>query len=229
MHSLFRRSLAECVGTFGLVFFGTGVVAAQSMPTGGSGMLGIALAHGLVLAVLVTALANISGGHLNPAITLGLVVARRTTAVDAGAYIVAQLLGAVLAAKLVAMLYPIGMIRGISIGTPTIASSIQFHQAILMEAVMAFLLVSAVFGTLLNPAAPRIGGIGIGLALTVDILVGGPLTGAAVNPARAFGPALVSGQWVAHAAYWVGPVLGGVVAAVLWEYVLLRPSGTKTA
>lgn len=223
MHSLFRRSLAECVGTFGLVFIGAGVVASQSMPTGGSGMLGIALAHGLVLAVLVTATAGISGGHLNPAVTLGLVVARRTTAAEAGAYIVAQLLGAVLAAKLVEMLYPIGMVRGISIGTPTIASSIQFHQAILMEAVMAFLLVSAVFGTLVNPAAPRMGGLWIGLALAVDILVGGPLTGAAVNPARAFGPALVAGQWVAHAAYWVGPILGGVVAALLWEYVLLKP------
>jgi len=227
MHSLFRRSLAECVGTFGLVFFGAGVVASQSMPSGGSGMLGIALAHGLVLAVLVTAMAGISGGHLNPAVTLGLVVARRTTIADAGAYIVAQLLGAVLAAKLVEMLYPIGMVRGISIGTPTIASSIQFHQAILMEAVMAFLLVSAFFGTLLNPAAPRMGGLWVGLALAVDILVGGPLTGAAVNPARAFGPALVAGQWVAHAAYWVGPILGGVVAALLWEHVLL-PKQTKS-
>jgi aquaporin Z len=223
MHSLFRRSLAEGLGTFGLVFFGAGAVATQSMPGGGSGILGIALAHGLVLAVLVTALMGISGGHLNPAITLGLVVARRTDARTAAAYIVAQLLGAVLAALLLERLYPIGMVRGMSLGTPTIASSIQFHQAILMEAVMAFLLVSAVFGTCINPAAPRIGGFGIGLALTVDILVGGPLTGAAVNPARAFGPALVAGQWVAHAAYWVGPILGGVVAALLWEYVLLRP------
>jgi aquaporin Z len=222
MPSLFRRSLAEAVGTFGLVFFGAGSVAAQVMPNGASGVLGVALAHGLVLAVLVTATMGISGGHLNPAVTLGLFVARRTEARAAAAYIVAQLLGAVLAAFLVKLLFPIGMVRGISLGTPTIASSIQFHQAVMMEAVMAFLLVSAVFGTCVNPAAPRLGGLGIGLALTVDVLVGGPLTGAAVNPARAFGPALVSGQWVAHAAYWVGPVLGGVVAALLWEYVLLR-------
>lgn len=223
MHSLFRRSLAEAVGTFGLVFFGAGAVATQSMPGGGSGILGIALAHGLVLAVLVTALMGISGGHLNPAVTLGLVVARRTEPRVAAAYIVAQLLGAVLAALLLESIYPLGMVRGMSLGTPTIANSIQFHQAIIIEAVMAFLLVSAVFGTCVNPAAPRLGGLGIGLALTVDILVGGPLTGAAVNPARAFGPALVSGQWVAHAAYWVGPIVGGVLAALLWEYVLLRP------
>jgi aquaporin Z len=221
MQSLFRRSIAEAFGTFGLVFFGTAAVAAQSMPGGGSGVLGIALAHGLVLAVLVTALLSISGGHLNPAVTIGLVIARRTALPTAAAYIAAQLIGAVLAAMLLKAVFPIGMVRGMSLGTPTIASAIQFHQAVLMEAAMAFLLVSAVFGTVCNPAAPRHGGLWIGLALTVDILAGGPITGAAVNPARAFGPALVAGQWVAHAVYWVGPILGGAAAALLWEYVLL--------
>jgi MIP family channel proteins len=221
MHSLFRRSIAEAFGTFGLVFFGSAAVAAQWMPGGASGMLGIALAHGLVLAVLVTALLSISGGHLNPAVTLGLVVARRTNLTTAAAYIAAQLTGAVLASLLLKTVFPIAMVRGMSLGTPTIAGSIQFNQAVIMEAAMAFLLVSAVFGTVCNPAAPRHGGLWIGLALVVDILAGGPLTGAAVNPARAFGPALVSGQWVAHAAYWVGPILGGAAAALLWEYVLL--------
>jgi aquaporin Z len=221
MQSLFRRSIAEAFGTFGLVFFGTAAVAAQSMPGGGSGVLGIALAHGLVLAVLVTALLSISGGHLNPAVTIGLVIARRTALPTAAAYIAAQLIGAVLAAMLLKAVFPIGMVRGMSLGTPTIASAIQFHQAVLMEAAMAFLLVSAVFGTVCNPAAPRHGGLWIGLALTVDILAGGPITGATVNPARAFGPALVAGQWVAHAVYWVGPILGGAAAALLWEYVLL--------
>ena len=222
MHSLFRRSIAEAFGTFGLVFFGSAAVAAQWMPGGASGMLGIALAHGLVLADLVTALLSISGGHLNPAVTLGLVVARRTNLPTAAAYIVAQLTGAVLASLLLKTVFPIAMVRGMSLGTPTIANSIQFHQAVIMEAAMGFLLVSAVFGTVCNPAAPRHGGLWIGLALAVDILAGGPLTGAAVNPARAFGPALVAGQWVAHAAYWVGPILGGAVAALLWEYVLLK-------
>ncbi len=222
MHSLSRRAFAEALGTFGLVFFGAGSVAVQGMPNGASGILGIALAHGLVLAILVTALLGISGGHLNPAVTIGLLVARRTEGRTAAAYIVAQLVGAVLGALLLQALFPIGSVRGVSLGTPTIGNAVQFHQAILMEAAMAFLLVSAVFGTCVNPASPRIGGFGIGLALTVDILVGGPLTGAAVNPARAFGPALVSGNWVAHAAYWVGPILGGIIAALVWEYVLLK-------
>lgn len=227
MPSLLHRSIAELLGTFALVFVGAGTVAAQVLPGGGTGLLGIALAHGLVLGLMVTATMGISGGHLNPAVTLGLVVARRTELRAAAAYIVAQLLGAVLAALLLKVLFPVGSVRGISLGTPTVASSVQFHQAVLLEAVMAFFLVSAVFGTCVNSAAPRLGGWAVGLALTFDILMGGPLTGAAVNPARAFGPALVAGQWVAQAVYWVGPILGGVVAGALWEYVLLRTVDRK--
>ena len=227
MPSLFRRSFAELLGTFALVFFGAGSVASKYFPEATYGIFGVAVAHGLVLAVMVTALMGISGGHLNPAVTLGLLAARRTDIKSAAAYIVAQLAGAVLAAMLIKVVYPIGVVRPISLGTPTIANTIQFHQAVILEAVMAFFLVSAVFGTCINPAAPRLGGLGIGLTLMFDILVGGPLTGAAVNPARAFGPALISGQWVAHSVYWVGPILGGVVAALVWEHVLLKGGTTQ--
>jgi aquaporin Z len=222
MPSLFRRSIAELFGTFALVFIGAGSVATKFFPDGGYGIFGIAVAHGLVLGVMVTAVMGISGGHLNPAVTLGLMAVRRTELRTGLAYMVAQLVGAVLAALLLKVVYPIGVVRPISLGTPAIANSIQFHQAMILEGVMAFFLISAVFGTCINPAAPRLGGFGIGLTLLFDILVGGPLTGAAVNPARAFGPALVSGQWVGHLVYWVGPMVGGVLAALLWEYVLLR-------
>ena len=92
---------------------------------------------------------------------------------------------------------------------------------------LTFFLVSAVFGTCVNADAPKVGGFGVGLVLVFDILVGGPLTGAAMNPARAFGPALVAGQWVAHVVYWVGPILGGIVAALLWEHVLLPQAGGR--
>jgi len=227
MPSLFRRSFAEALGTFALVFFGAGSVASEYFPGADYGVFGVAVVHGLVLAVLVTSLMGISGGHLNPAVTLGLLAARRTSASNAGAYVVAQLVGAVLAALLLKQLYPIGVVRPISLGTPTIAATIQFHQAIMIEAVMAFFLVSAVYGTCVNPDSPRIGGFGIGLTLLFCILVGGPLTGAAVNPARAFGPALVSGQWVAHIVWWVGPIVGGVLAALLWEHFLLPPEARK--
>jgi len=224
MSSLLRRSLAEAVGTFALVFIGCGSVVSKYFPDANYGILGVAVAHAMVLAVMITATMSISGGHLNPAVTIGLLVARRTTAKTAAAYIIAQLVAAVLAALLVKSLYPVGVTRPVSLGTPVIAGAISLSQAIGIEAVLTFFLVSAVFGTCVNPSAPKVGGIAVGLVLLFDIIVGGPLTGAAMNPARAFGPALVSGEWVGHAVYWVGPILGGIIAALLWEHGLLKSS-----
>jgi MIP family channel proteins len=221
MPSLFRRSLAEALGTFGLVFVGTGSVITKYFPDANYGVLGVAVAHALVLSVMITATMSISGGHLNPAVTLGLLAARRTTLSAAGAYIVAQLVGAVLASLLIKTIYPVAVWRAASLGTPSIAGSITLPQALIVETVLTFFLVSAVFGTCVNPDAPKVGGFGVGLVLLFDIIVGGPLTGAAMNPARAFGPALVSGQWVGHLVYWVGPIVGGVLAALFWEHVLL--------
>jgi MIP family channel proteins len=224
MPSLLRRSLAEALGTFALVFIGTGAVAAKYYPDANYGLFGIATAHGLVLAVMITATMSISGGHLNPAVTLGLLVTRHTNLRTALAYIPAQLLGAVLGALLLKAVFPVGITRPISLGTPTIGVNILLTQAIAIEAVLTFFLVSAVFGTCVNSQAPKVGGFAIGLVLLADILVGGATTGAAVNPARAFGPALVSGHWVGHAAYWIGPIIGGVLAALIWEHGLLtRP------
>jgi aquaporin Z len=223
MPSLLRRSLAEALGTFALVFIGVGSVAANYYPDARYGFLGIASAHAIVLAVMITATMAISGGHLNPAVTVGLAVARRIDGRTAVAYIIAQLAAAVLAALAIKAIFPIGVTRPIALGTPVIASNVQLTQAIALEAVLTFFLVSAVFGTCVNPEAPKVGGFGVGLVLWFDILVGGPLTGAAMNPARAFGPALVAGQWVAHAVYWVGPLLGAILAALLWEHVLLPP------
>jgi aquaporin Z len=221
MPSLLRRSLAEALGTFALVFIGVGSVASSHYPDANYGVLGIAVAHAIVLAVMITATMAISGGHLNPAVTVGLLTARRIDARTAGAYIVAQLAGAVIAAYLLRSVYPPYTLRSITFGTPGLAHTVQLSQGILIEAVLTFFLVSAVFGTCVNSEAPKVGGFAVGLVLLFDIIVGGPLTGAAMNPARAFGPALVSGTWVAHAVYWVGPILGGVLAALLWEYVLL--------
>ena len=228
MPSLLRRCTAEATGTFALVFIGAGSVMATYFPKSDYGVLGISLAHGLVLAVMVSATMSISGGHLNPAVTLGLLSARRINAVTAGGYIVAQLLGAVLAAAALKLLLPTGIGGITSLGTPRLAASISVGQGIALEAIFAFFLISAVFGTCVNPDGPRIGGFGIGLALMFDVLVGGSITGAAVNPARAFGPALISGNWVSQGVYWVGPIVGGLLAAVLWEYVLL-PKSAATA
>jgi aquaporin TIP len=222
MPTLARRLTAEALGTFGLVFVGAAVVVVNGgFPNSGIGLLGIALAHAVVLSVMISATMTISGGHLNPAVTIGLLVGRRIDAASAAAYIITQLAAAVVAALLVKLLLPLSAVRNAVLGVPVIASSVTLGQAIGLELVLTFFLVSAVYGTAVSPDAPRVAGFGIGLVLLFDILVGGPLTGAAMNPARAFGPALVAGSWVGHLVYWIGPVAGGILAALLWEYVLL--------
>ncbi len=227
MPSLARRLVAEALGTFALVFVGAAVVVVNGgFPNSGIGLLGIALAHAVVLAVFVTATMTISGGHLNPAVTIGLLATRRIDPVSAVAYIVTQLVAACAAAALVKALLPAAPVRVAMLGTPVIASSITLGQAIGIELVLTFFLMSAVFGTAVSPDSPRVAGFGIGLVLLFDILVGGPLTGAAMNPARAFGPALVAGQWLGHIAYWVGPILGALLAAFLWQYVLMPKYAT---
>ena len=228
MSSLLRRCTAEAVGTFALVFIGAGSIMSGFFPKSDFGVLGVALAHGLILGTMITATMRISGGHLNPAVTLGLLVARRTNARTAIAYIVTQVVAAILAALILKELYPPAVIRATGLGAPHLAASVSLTQGIVVETVMAFFLVSAVFGTCVHPEAPRVGGFGIGLTLAADILMGGGLTGAAVNPARAFGPALVAGDMVAQMVYWIGPILGGVLAGLLWEHVLL-PKRTESS
>ncbi len=227
MPSLARRLVAEALGTFGLVFVGAAVVVVNGgFPNSGIGLLGIALAHAVVLSVMITSTMTISGGHLNPAVTIGLLITRRIDAVSAAAYVVTQLAAAVAGALLVELLLPPGAVREALVGVPVIASSVSLQQAIGLELILTFFLMSAVFGTAVSPDAPRVGGFGIGLVLLFDILVGGPLTGAAMNPARAFGPAVVAGAWVGHGVYWVGPLAGAILAALLWEYVLLPRRST---
>jgi MIP family channel proteins len=222
MPSLARRLVAEALGTFGFVFIGAAVVVVNGgFPNSGIGLLGIALAHAVVLSVMITATMTISGGHLNPAVTIGLLATRRINAVSAAAYVVTQLAAATLAAFLVKALFPVAAVRNAMVGVPVIAGSVTLGQAIGLELILTFFLMTAVYGTAVSPDAPRVGGFGIGLVLLFDILVGGPLTGAAMNPARAFGPAVVSGEWVGHIAYWAGPIAGALLAALLWEYVLL--------
>ena len=216
-----RPLTAEFIGTFGLVFIGAGSIVVNEA-SGALGLLGVALAHAMVLSVMVTALMRISGAHFNPAVTFGLWLANKIEAKDAGLYVLTQLVAAVVAALLVKTLLPsvAGEITGY--GVPRIASNVDLIQAILLEAILTFFLVSAVFGTAVSPEAPSgIGGFGIGLVLLFDILVGGPLTGAAMNPARAFGPAAIANDWVGQGAFWIGPLLGGAVAALVWGKVLL--------
>ncbi len=218
---LSRRILAEAIGTFGLVFFCCGVIVAGALPNTGIGLMSVALAQALALAVLVSSFMNISGAHFNPAVTLGFLVVGRIRPGPAGAYLLAQLVGAVAGAWLVNALMPGPVVQLAALGTPMLQNGIALGTAVGVEAVLTFFLMSAFYGTVVAPTAPAVGGFGIGLVMFFGIMVGGPLTGAAVNPARALGPALISGNWIGHVVYWIGPLVGAVVAAVVWERGLM--------
>jgi aquaporin Z len=164
---------------------------------------------------------NVSGAHLNPAVTLGLFAARKVDGPTTGAYIAAQLVGAVVGAALLKWVLPVSATTLVDLGTPAVAASINRYQAVAIEAVFTFLLMSAIFGTAVSSAAPAVGGFAIGLAVFVAGVVAGPLTGAALNPARAFGPALIALEFHAQGLYWIGPILGAMLASLLWKLVLL--------
>lgn len=214
--------LAEGLGTFLFFVVGAGSVVVQGYPgaSGGSGLVGVALAHGLVLAVLVSALGAVSGGHFNPAVTFGVWVAGRIDGRRTVAYVAVQLVGA-LAAGLVLRLLFDPSLDPTRLGTPVLGEAVDPLAGIAIEAILTMVLLTAVFGTAIDPRAPKIGGLAIGLAVTADILVGGPLTGAAMNPARWFGPALASGALDDWYVWWIGPLAGAGIVALLYRRVLL--------
>ena len=216
-----RPLAAEFVGTALFVFLGAGSVVMNAHTAGALGATGIALAHGVGLAIIVSMTMNISGGHINPAVTAALWVADKVDGRTALTYVAAQLVGALVGAALVKGLLPLAAVRVTLAGAPKLADTVTFMQGIWIEAMLTFFLVSAVFGTAVSPEAPKIGGFGIGLAVFVDALVGGGLTGAAMNPARAFGPAIISADVHGQAVWWIGPLLGAAAAGWLWRTVLL--------
>jgi aquaporin Z len=210
----FRRSVAEFVGTFTLIFIGggAGLVA-------GNDLVAVALANGLAIGLMVTNLGHISGGHFNPAITLGFVVTRRIASSLAFIYWAAQLLGAVAAAALLRAIHPS------ILGAVPHAPGIGDGKGLLVEIVLTFFLVWAVFATAVDPrgAFKIVAGLGIGLTITIDVLMGGPLTGAAMNPARAFGPQVIANFWGEGWIYYAGPAIGGSIAALAYDWLYLRP------
>jgi MIP family channel proteins len=215
-----RRGIAEFIGVFTLVFIGLGAIM-----VGSGGLIGVAVAQGLAIALMVTALGHISGGHFNPAITLGFVVTRRIATPLACVYWLMQFAGAVAASLLLWWIFPKEAIAPARLGAPVLHTSVGSGAGMVMEATLAFFLLLAVFATAVDDrgAFKAVAGFGIGLVITMDILAGGPLTGAAVNPARAFGPELVYNVWESYTwIYYVGPCVGCVLAALLYEYLFLR-------
>jgi aquaporin Z len=225
--SLVQRLVAEFVGAFALVFIGVGAIISTQAP--GGGLVNVAFAHGLAVAVMVSAVGHISGGHFNPAITIGAWVAQRIRLGDAVSYLGVQLLGGVAGAGLLRLAVPKDIWSPVSLGSPRVAAGVPGFgagQAVLIEAVLTFFLVWVVFATAMDPdgAFSKIAGLAIGLTITMGIMFGGPFTGAAMNPARAFGPTLVGNFWTGSQwwVYWVGPVAGGIIAALLYDTLFLR-------
>jgi MIP family channel proteins len=219
-----RAPAAEFIGTALFVLVGAGSVIVSQ---GGASGLAIALANGIGLAVVVTIMLPISGGHINPAVSVALWLGKQIDGWTLGKYVLAQLLGAIVGALLLKATFPASAVRMTSLGTPQVSGSIGFFNAIALEALFTFFLVSAVYGTCVSPQAQRVGGFAVGLVVVVCALGGGgALTGAMMNPARAFGPALVAWDLHAQAVYWIGPLIGAAAAAGLWRYLLLPPGVT---
>src|ERR1051325_6584872 len=222
--SLLKPCVAEFIGTFALIFVGV-IAIHNNTPTAGLGLLGVALAHGLTIAVMATATGAISGGQLNPAVTFGLLVGGQMDVKKAAAYWISQLAGATVAAFVVLQMYKASGAGIVAAGTPDLSGGVSTLHGIVLEAVLTFFLVFVIYGSAVDARGPKaVAGLAIGLTVTLDILVGGPLTGAAMNPARTFGPALVSGHWNNHLVYWTGPCLGGAAAGLVFGRFLIKES-----
>ena len=218
---MYKKLIAEAVGTFALCFIGILAIGGAQLggaPAGIANLASIGLAHGLTIAVMVAALGAVSGAHFNPAVTFGFVFARKLPPITGLAYWAAQLVGATAAGGLLSVLFGAGLVAG---GTPDLGAGISPAAGALVETVLTFFLVLVVFGAAVDGRAPKsVFPFAIGFTVALDIMAGGPISGAAMNPARTFGPALASGHWANHLVYWVGPLVGGAAAALLHTFVL---------
>ena len=226
MYNVPQKLTAEFIVTFALIFFGAGSICADQFlhGAGGLGLFGIAAAHGLAIAIMVSALGHISGGHFNHAITIGFWVTKRVSTLDVILYWAAQLAGATAAAFLLKAVIPEETWRAVALGTPELVRDFPRLSAMVLEAVTTFFLVLTVFATAVDEKGTfhAIAGFGIGLSITLGIMVAGPFTGGALNPARAFGPALASSHWANWGVYWVGPLAGGFAAGLLYDSLYLK-------
>lgn len=218
-----KKGLAELIGTFTLIYVGILVLTLQG---GRASLVEVAFAHGLALAVMVSATMHISGGQLNPAVTLGLLSIKKISPSQAGVNILFQLVGAVSAGYLAWASVGYASSGGVPVivgGVPDLAAGVTIGRGILVEAILTFFLMFVVMGTLVDSRfGGRIGGLGVGLVVAMDILAGGPITGAAMNPARWFGAALAASHTANAIVYLVGPILGAVVAAFTYKFAFLN-------
>lgn len=220
-----RKLLAEAIGTFFFFFAGIGaIVGIQAPINSGAGLIGVALAHGLALSVAVHCFGGISGAHFNPAVTIGFLSVGRIKLPLAALYIASQLAAGIAAAAACNFIFPSAAVDAAKLGIPLPGDWVTLPVLLVTEFILTFLLMTAIFGTAVDERGKgvKIGGFGIGLTVTFDILCGGPVTGASMNPARSFGPALVYGDFTLHWCYWAAPIAGAVAAALLYHHVLLE-------
>jgi MIP family channel proteins len=218
-----RALVAEFVGTFALILIGAGAVVLNA--AGSLDLVGVALAHGLVLAIMVSISGHSWGGLFNPAVTAALWVTGRIGSVRTVAYILVQLIAAVAGAFLLMYLVDDAQLFDLAkAGAPQVAEGVEVGRAIIIEAVTTFFLVWVVFGTAVDDRGPfgTMAGFTIGLVIAFDILAFGPYTGAAMNPARWFGPALAGGLWSDWYVYIVGPLAGGVLGGLAYWATFIR-------
>jgi aquaporin-4 len=217
--------VAEFIGTFALVFFGSASVTIFTVVLGlsspASSFLGIALTYGLTLMIMVYAIGCISGCHINPAITITAVALRKLELDDGIAYLVAQVLGATVAGWTNALILPGGRLVDFGAPAPSTAISQNSGVAVVVEAIITFFLMFSVYAVLYTGKVPAgASGVLIGMTLVADVLIAGPLTGGAANPARALGPDIVAGAYQTLWVYWVGPIIGALVAGFVYQYLL---------
>jgi len=223
-----QKCAAEFIATFALVFIGSGAICLLAVPGSPQNLIGIGLAHGLTITAMIAAIGHISGAHINPAVTIALLVVIKIEAPLAIAYIIAQLAGAVVAAFLLKEIFspfPEAM-NTFHLGSTTPLADAKTHAQLIspmmnftIETILTFLLGLVIFGSAVDKRGPNsICALIIGATVVLDIMMGGPLTGASMNPARSFGPALASGTYIDHWVYWAGPIVGATLAALVYTH-----------
>jgi aquaporin TIP len=223
---MIKRLICEFLGTFALCFFGIGAI----IMTQGSNLLVIALAHGLAIGLMITAVGHISGGHFNPALTIGLLLGRKISLPESVAYVISQIIGAVAACLVLITIFPKELRDAVGFGIPAVGPGINIGgvqigfdntNALIAEIVMTFFLMFVVYGAAVDTRSVKaIAGLAIGLTISIDIMMGGNVSGAAMNPARYLGPAIVDGNFDDFWIWIVGPIVGAIIAAIIYVFVL---------
>mgnify|MGYP001582519668 FL=1 len=227
----YKKYMAEFVGTFALVFIAAGSVCAdfylRQAGGQGLGLLGISIAFGIVVIAVIYATSYVSGSHVNPAVTVSFWITKRMEPNTAIMYIISQIAGAALAGLALKTLFP-DAAKTVYLGTCVLAPGVSIARGVLMEFIISFLLVFTIYGTLVDKrASAGFAGVAIGLVVLFGAMIGGTISGGAMNPARVFGPALASGQFTHHYVWWLGPILGGIAAGFVYDKLFAEKRGKQ--